>query len=354
MVLPSLLAANGANAALLGVTWDGNVVSIDVLSGAGTLVGLSGFDRLNSLGVDGAGRFVAGRTEVNINSTESEVLFLDIDPTVGEASQFAATILPGPQSLRALAFASDGELFLATRPSEPGGSSEAFLWRLEKPGAEGAMVGSHGPGLQGLTFANDGTLYGWHIGVGLVIVDPRTALLTDVNGIVDGTPEIQSIAFGPDGTLYGAREALFTIDLASGVRTQIGVGSLGDVRGIAWIPQAVPPCPWDLNGDGVVNVLDLIELVMSFGPCEGCPADFDDDGFVNVLDLIALIMNFGPCPGTECVWDVNGDGIVDQSDVVAVTSNMGPCDGCPEDINGDGVVNGQDAAAVATHFGPCP
>ena len=116
----------------------------------------------------------------------------------------------------------------------------------------------------------------------------------------------------------------------------------------------VPPCPWDLTGDGVVNVLDLIDLVMSFGPCEDCPADFDDDGFVNVLDLIALIMNFGPCPGTECVWDVNDDGVVDESDVQAVTSNLGPCGGCPEDINGDGVVDGQDVAAVTTHFGPCP
>ena len=117
------------------------------------------------------------------------------------------------------------------------------------------------------------------------------------------------------------------------------------------------PCPWDLNGDGVVNVLDLIELVMSFGPCEDCSADIDDDGIVNVLDLIALIMNFGPCPGTPCVWDVNGDGIVDQLDLQAVTSNLGPCDDpevCPWDINGDGVVNGQDVGAVATHFGPCP
>jgi hypothetical protein len=116
-------------------------------------------------------------------------------------------------------------------------------------------------------------------------------------------------------------------------------------------------CPWDLNGDGEVNVLDLIELVMSFGPCENCPADFNDDGIVNVLDLITLIMNFGPCPGTECVWDVNDDGVVDQSDVAAVTSNLGPCEdpeSCPWDVNGDGVVNGSDVQAVATHFGPCP
>jgi hypothetical protein len=113
-------------------------------------------------------------------------------------------------------------------------------------------------------------------------------------------------------------------------------------------------CPWDLDGDGTVTVVDLLLVIASFGPCEGCPADIDGDGFVNVVDLLALIANFGPCPGSLCVWDVNGDGVVDQADVQQVLENVGPCDGCAEDVNGDGIVNGQDAAAVATHFGPCP
>ena len=39
---------------------------------------------------------------------------------------------------------------------------------------------------------------------------------------------------------------------------------------------------------------------------------------------------------------------------VQVLDSFGPCDGCAEDVNGDGFVNGLDAAAVATHFGPCP
>jgi parallel beta-helix repeat protein len=114
------------------------------------------------------------------------------------------------------------------------------------------------------------------------------------------------------------------------------------------------PCPWDLDGDGNVNVVDLLMVIGSWGPCAGCPADFNDDGFVNVVDLLALIGNWGPCPGVPCVWDVTGDGIVDQSDLDQVQENFGPCDGCPEDVNGDGMVNGQDAAAVARHFGPCP
>ena len=117
-------------------------------------------------------------------------------------------------------------------------------------------------------------------------------------------------------------------------------------------------CPWDLNGDGVVGVSDLLILVGNFGPCDGeCPADFDDDGFVGASDLLALIANFGECPGTGCPWDVNGDGVVDRLDVIAVNDNMGPCkdpDNCPWDVNGDGIVNGRDVAAVATHFGPCP
>lgn len=116
----------------------------------------------------------------------------------------------------------------------------------------------------------------------------------------------------------------------------------------------VNPCPWDLNDDGIVNVVDLLIVIGSWGPCAGCLADFNLDGLVNVLDLLALIGNWGLCPGVPCVWDVNSDGVVDQSDLHQVQENFGPCDGCSEDVNGDGFVNGQDVAAVATHFGPCP
>jgi len=124
--------------------------------------------------------------------------------------------------------------------------------------------------------------------------------------------------------------------------------------------QFVTPgnCPWDLDGDGVVGVGDLLIVVHNFGPCDGeCPADFDGDGFVGASDLLALIANFGECPGTGCPWDVNGDGVVDRLDVMAVNDNMGSCkdpDNCPWDVNGDGVVDGADVSEVATHFGPCP
>ncbi len=52
----------------------------------------------------------------------------------------------------------------------------------------------------------------------------------------------------------------------------------------------------DVNGDGVVNVLDLIDLLLCFGlpAVPGCEAeDVNTDGTVNVLDLIDLLLVFG-------------------------------------------------------------
>jgi hypothetical protein len=62
---------------------------------------------------------------------------------------------------------------------------------------------------------------------------------------------------------------------------------------------AVPPGkPADVNGDGSVDVADLLLLVYSFGTVEGDPGydpacDFNDDGSVDVVDLLMLVKLFG-------------------------------------------------------------
>ncbi|MCH8315247.1 MAG: hypothetical protein IIA64_04670, partial [Planctomycetes bacterium] len=79
----------------------------------------------------------------------------------------------------------------------------------------------------------------------------------------------------------------------------------------------------------------------------------DDD---NGTDSGSAYLFDAAAPGT-CPWDVNGDGVVNHRDILEVVHNLGPCndpDDCPWDVNGDGIVNGRDVAAVATHFGPCP
>jgi len=61
--------------------------------------------------------------------------------------------------------------------------------------------------------------------------------------------------------------------------------------------------PGDVNGDGFVNVLDLIDLLLCFGQpaMPNCEAeDLNGDGVVNVLDMIELLLNFGAGDFPEC------------------------------------------------------
>ena len=63
----------------------------------------------------------------------------------------------------------------------------------------------------------------------------------------------------------------------------------------------VLPCPEDTNGDGNINVIDLINVLLCFGLPDDPPChtgqDVNADGTVNVLDLIDVLLLFGTsCP----------------------------------------------------------
>jgi hypothetical protein len=61
-------------------------------------------------------------------------------------------------------------------------------------------------------------------------------------------------------------------------------------------------CPGDINGDGVVDLADLAELLAAYGTFEGHPgynpaADIDQDGWIGLADLAALLGVYGSeCP----------------------------------------------------------
>src|SRR5438034_8496409 len=72
-----------------------------------------------------------------------------------------------------------------------------------------------------------------------------------------------------------------------------------------------PPCPADVNGDGVVNIDGLMAVINAWGPCPSppaaCPADITGDGVVNIDDLLFLLRRWGPCNllyGACCLGDV--------------------------------------------------
>jgi len=77
---------------------------------------------------------------------------------------------------------------------------------------------------------------------------------------------------------------------------------------IAWIQMMVrvqynyriwknTNCP-DLNSDGIVNIMDLISVAVSFGTSRGeagynVAVDCNGDGVIDLMDLIAVATKFG-------------------------------------------------------------
>ena len=56
------------------------------------------------------------------------------------------------------------------------------------------------------------------------------------------------------------------------------------------------PCYADIDNNGVVDVVDLLELIGAWGECGDCPIDPNADGYVDVTDLLMIVGSWGTCP----------------------------------------------------------
>jgi predicted outer membrane repeat protein len=57
-----------------------------------------------------------------------------------------------------------------------------------------------------------------------------------------------------------------------------------------------------------------------------CPGDLNFDGVVDALDITQVLGFWGACtPGTFCAQDTNGDGLIDALDVASVLAAWGEC-----------------------------
>jgi photosystem II stability/assembly factor-like uncharacterized protein len=86
--------------------------------------------------------------------------------------------------------------------------------------------------------------------------------------------------------------ALTAISVVSAER----IWALGARGSIFASDESDPHVPADLNGDGTVNVLDLLLLLDAWGACndcDDCPADLNGDCSVSVLDLLMLLDDWG-------------------------------------------------------------
>ena len=87
-------------------------------------------------------------------------------------------------------------------------------------------------------------------------------------------------------------EHLFIKNLAPGEYVlEISRTTSGNSRAfsVGWLFPEPAAVPGDVNGDGVVNVSDLLMVISAWGTCTDCPEDLNGDGEVNVSDLLLLL-----------------------------------------------------------------
>ncbi len=209
--------ATGDSAAILAVSWDGGFVGVDPVTGAGGLIGPTGFFGLDSLAEDSSGTLYTAVADTEL---------LTLDPVTGAGTPGA----PIGLDVRGLAFSAADVLYAI---ADLGPASTDQLFTLDPDTGQAILVGLTGfTSIEGLDFAADGTLYAWDTVDGLLTVDPGAGTAVDVNGAIGGNPDVQSLLFMPDGTLFGgARPGLFEIDPVTGAFAFIGNSGF-DIRGM--------------------------------------------------------------------------------------------------------------------------
>ena len=99
------------------------------------------------------------------------------------------------------------------------------------------------------------------------------------------TETLLSICFSPDGKM-----------LASGGRSYSGTGGhikLWDITSAVGSTSGVPHLIADINGDGAVNIQDLVAVAAALGETGENDADVNGDGEVNIQDLVAVAAALG-------------------------------------------------------------
>ncbi len=101
------------------------------------------------------------------------------------------------------------------------------------------------------------------------------------------------VCLPPSGWLASGQVVAVTVAPAPGAAVQ-PAGTYSDNITFDWQIRILS----DVNGDGVVDVIDLLEMQATFGSTAGDPnydalCDFDSDNLVGTTDLLELIGMFG-------------------------------------------------------------
>ena len=221
-----------------GVSWTGDVKTIDLASGVVTTIGASGFNRINSQAIADDGR------TFTISNQIGDGQLIRIDPVTG-AGTLVANLGGDLDDVRGLAWDQANGRLLATA------RGPAALHAIDPNTGVSTLIGPIALGsFQAAAMSPAGTLYIWNgfgnttVG-GLYEVDVLTGGVIQVIG---NAAVYNWLSFDNNGVLYGGTNIngdLNVIDPVAGTVTPQTPGYQGsDVRGLDFIPMATVGTPF--------------------------------------------------------------------------------------------------------------
>ncbi|NBX26399.1 MAG: hypothetical protein EBQ99_10210, partial [Planctomycetes bacterium] len=111
------------------------------------------------------------------------------------------------------------------------------------------------------------------------------------------------VACNDNGTGCASSTSTVTWPVVEGDVYYIRLGSPSNTGGTGTLTlgctAAPPPCPSDLDANGLVDAGDIGVILLGFGDCSArtnCSGDLDANGIVDAGDIAVMLLGFGNCP----------------------------------------------------------
>jgi glucose/arabinose dehydrogenase len=124
---------------------------------------------------------------------------------------------------------------------------------------------------------------------GTILLAVTSDLFNEVSAVYEGCPD-------GSGQYLGCGESSYIFPCTAGTDYLIRVGSADGGTGTGSVNVNCiqgTTCDGDCDGNGQVDVDDILEMLGQFGTAGSC--DTNDDGIIDVDDLLAQISNWGSC-----------------------------------------------------------
>ncbi len=254
LVISFAATAAHASQVLYGITNDDNLISIDVTTGIGTLIGTPGI-AMNAIGIaaNGGNLYVFDSSDSNSNGLRQ------IDPVTAAVSALTSVginVLVGEGDIT---YDSTGSQWLFASTTLSDGSFDPTSGTLYSYTSGSASVVGTTLQFDGIAFGAGGLLFGLEQGgAGLDSINPANGSTTAVGstGLTTMDPNTGFGLYGLGGMAYSGTTMyavlsnfsdsyLYRINTSTGVATPVGSGvGFGQVSGIAFLGQpALPGVP---------------------------------------------------------------------------------------------------------------